>query len=63
MVAPQATFISCANRPGSRLPHPLVLERYERHGIRVYRTDRDGALQLVTDGRNLTISSWLMTDR
>jgi competence protein ComEC len=58
-VAPQAIFISCTDRPGSGIPHPLVLERYEGHGARVYRTDRDGAIQFVTDGRRTSITSCL----
>jgi competence protein ComEC len=58
-VAPQAVLVSCADRPGSGIPHPLVLERYERHGAQAYRTDRDGAIQLVTDGRRMSITPWL----
>ena len=61
-VAPQAVFISCADRPGSGIPHPLVLERYERHGARAYRTDRDGAIQLTSDGRRMAITTFLNAD-
>jgi competence protein ComEC len=58
-VAPQAVLISCGDRPGSGIPHPQVLERYENRGVGIYRTDRDGAIRLVTDGRHIAITSWL----
>jgi competence protein ComEC len=54
-VAPQAVLISCGGRPGSGMPHPGVLERYGATGARVWRTDRDGALRVVTDGRRLSV--------
>jgi competence protein ComEC len=40
-------------------PHPEVLRRYGQAGVRVFRTDRDGATSLVTDGRGL----WVRTHR
>jgi competence protein ComEC len=58
-VAPRAVLISCAHRPGSGIPHPKVLDRYEKQGVRVYRTDRDGAVRLTTNGRQVSISSYL----
>jgi competence protein ComEC len=54
-VAPEAVLISCGGRPGSGMPHPGVLERYRAQGVRVWRTDRDGALRVVTDGRSLRV--------
>jgi competence protein ComEC len=57
-VQPQAVFISCAGRPG--LPHPQVLERYESFGVAVYRTDRNGALRLASDGRRLAIAPFIV---
>jgi competence protein ComEC len=54
-VAPQAVFISCADRPGSGLPHPQTLERYSARKASIYRTDRNGAVQLTTDGRRYRI--------
>lgn len=54
--APAVVLVSAAARSGSGMPHPGVLERYERHGARVYRTDRDGAIQATTDGRKASIS-------
>ena len=54
-VAPQAVFISCADRPGSGLPHPQTLERYAARKASIYRTDRNGAVQLTTDGRRYRI--------
>ncbi len=36
-------------------PHEKVLERYGQLGITVFRTDRDGAVLLQTDGRELKL--------
>jgi competence protein ComEC len=60
-VAPETVLISCGGRPGSGMPHPGVLERYRAQGARIWRTDRDGALQVVTDGRRLSVASYLST--
>jgi competence protein ComEC len=37
-------------------PSPELLERLEASGARVLRTDRDGAVQILTDGDGLEIS-------
>lgn len=58
-VAPQAVFIGCAGRPGSGLPHPQTLDRYAARGVQVYRTDRNGAIRLTTDGERLRIEPFL----
>ena len=40
-------------------PSPEVTERLEAAGVRVYRTDRDGAITASTDGRTLSVSTFL----
>ena len=40
-------------------PSPEVVERLEAAGVRVYRTDRDGAITATTDGQSLTVSTFL----
>jgi competence protein ComEC len=40
-------------------PSPEVTERLEAAGVRVYRTDRDGAVTASTDGRALSVSTFL----
>ncbi len=40
-------------------PSPEVIERLEAAGVHVFRTDRDGAITAITDGRSLTVSSFL----
>jgi competence protein ComEC len=40
-------------------PSPEVVERLEAAGVRVYRTDRDGAITAVTDGHKLNVSAFL----
>ncbi len=58
-VAPQAVLISCADRPGSGIPHAQTLERYAASGARIYRTDRNGAIRITTDGARLVIEPFL----
>lgn len=60
--APAAVLISCAGRPGSGMPHPRVLERYDRQGARLYRTDRDGAIRVTSDGRDVAIIPYVSTN-
>jgi len=40
-------------------PSPEVVERLKAAGIRVYFTDRDGAITATTDGQTLTVSTFL----
>jgi competence protein ComEC len=52
-VHPRVAIISCGKDNIFRFPHPDVLDRYQARNIRVLRTDRDGAVTVTTDGRDL----------
>lgn len=64
-VAPQVAVLSVGTGNPYGHPHREVLARYARHGISLYRTDRDGAVVVRTDGRALwvqiTRSRWCCT--
>ena len=40
-------------------PSPEVTQRLEAAGVRVYRTDRDGAVTVSTDGKTLRVNTFL----
>jgi competence protein ComEC len=42
-------------------PHPTVVDRFEKAGVRIYRTDRDGAITVSTDGESVWIRTWAET--
>ncbi len=58
-VAPGAAVISCGRDNAFRDPHPDLLGRLESMGICVFRTDRDGAVHIETDGRDLKVGALL----
>ncbi|MDR7578713.1 MAG: DNA internalization-related competence protein ComEC/Rec2 [Armatimonadota bacterium] len=58
-VSPKVAVLSVGRWNPYGHPHREVLARYGRLGIPVYRTDRDGAVTIRTDGRAL----WVQTTR
>src|SRR5262245_48368677 len=56
VVQPVVAIVSVGVRNSYRHPHPATLARLEAVGARTYRTDRDGAILLETDGRVLTVT-------
>jgi len=54
-VKPTYAILSVGERNIGRLPHPEVLKRYERLGSIIYRTDRHGAITVVTDGKDVKV--------
>ena len=54
-VRPTYAILSIGERNIGRLPHPEVLKRYFQLGIEVYRTDKNGAITVVTDGEKIAI--------
>jgi competence protein ComEC len=58
-VHPRVAVISAgADNPYGH-PSPELLERLEKAGVRVLRTDRDGAVHILTDGTKLEISCFV----
>jgi competence protein ComEC len=51
--------ISAGKNNVFRHPHPAVLERYRSAGATIFRTDRDGAVSVGSDGRSLSVTPWI----
>jgi competence protein ComEC len=58
-VKPSYAILSVSEQNLGRLPHPEVLRRYERLGTRIFRTDKHGAVTVVTDGERIEIETFL----
>lgn len=57
-VGPLIGVISCGRDNPHRFPHPEVLKRYQNIKTRLFRTDRNGAITVETDGRELKVSTF-----
>lgn len=58
-VAPRISIISAGEENPYGHPNPELLERLEESGTRLLRTDRDGAVSVVTDGHALQVSCFV----
>jgi len=58
-VKPSYVILSVGERNIGRLPHPEVLKRYEQLGSRIFRTDKHGAITIITDGERIEIKTFL----
>lgn len=56
-VAPREAVISVGRRNRFGHPHPLTLDALASRGVRTWRTDRDGAVTVATDGRTLEVEA------
>jgi competence protein ComEC len=59
-VAPSMAIISLGEDNPYGHPSPELLERLKASGSRVLRTDRDGAVHILTDGDRLEISCFMV---
>jgi competence protein ComEC len=62
VVRPQFAVFTVRGGARPRLPNPEVLGRYENMGVKILRSDRDGAITFVTDGKNLRVKTYLRKD-
>jgi len=58
LVRAQLALISVGRKNTFHHPSPEVINRLERRGARVYRTDYHGAIILETDGVKMTAKGW-----
>lgn len=57
-LAPRVAAISVGEANAFGQPAESVLERYQNRGVRVLRTDRNGAITAITDGQNLFVRTY-----
>lgn len=54
-VKPRIAVISCGRRNLFGHPHPTVVDALQTRGVRIWRTDRDGALDLEVRGPTIEV--------
>ena len=57
-VAPRVAVVSVGAANSFGHPAREIVERYEGDGIRLLRTDRDGAVTALTGGQNLSVHAY-----
>jgi competence protein ComEC len=57
-ITPRVVLISCGRGNPYGHPLPSVLDRYRAAGATVLRTDRDGQIEVITDGNTLEIETF-----
>jgi competence protein ComEC len=57
-VAPKIAVVSVGESNPYGHPAATVVERYAQDGIRLLRTDRDGAVTAISDGKSLSVYSY-----
>jgi len=58
MVRPKYVVISSGQYNRFSLPSGEALERAEKIGAEIFRTDRDGAVTFETDGGSIKVKTW-----
>ena len=58
-VSPQIVIISAGEQNPYGHPSPELLQRLEDNGYQVLRTDKEGAIQVLTDGRTLRLNCFV----
>jgi competence protein ComEC len=58
-VGTQVGIISAGEQNPYGHPGPALLQRLEVNRMRVLRTDREGAVRVLTDGRDLRVSCYV----
>ena len=58
-VAPRVAIVSVGRHNLFGHPAPSTLATLHRFGARIYRTDEDGAVSIVTDGARITVTGML----
>jgi len=56
-VNPKAAIISCGRKNKFRHPHKVTLDKFKTKGIKLYRTDQDGAVVIRTDGKEYGVTN------
>ena len=62
LLHPQIAVFSAGRSNHFGHPKPEVIERYRQAGARILRTDHAGEIDLVTDGRSITSTTFLHED-
>jgi competence protein ComEC len=56
-VRPELVVVTAGRGNFYGLPHPDIIARYRERGLRVLRTDEEGAVRISTDGSTLEVST------
>jgi competence protein ComEC len=57
-VDPEVIVLSCSRNGRFSFPHPEILQRYRDLGVRIFRTDLNGAVRMSTNGQLIRINSF-----
>jgi competence protein ComEC len=61
-IKPAYAVLTVGERNLGHLPNPEVMKRYRRIGSRIFRTDRDGAITVITDGEKIEIKTFTKSE-
>lgn len=62
-VRPKVAVVSAGYRNRFRHPHQETLDRYRATAIDLYRTDRDGAVTVTSDGNTVEVTTFRQSSR